>query len=432
MNITNQRRTIYEAAGGGRCHSFWRLRDKDVPCMRILMLQHRLFPSIGGTQEHVHTLSRELVKRGNEVTVYTLNSLNNEDIPCLYLKPPFAIQKIRSPGLLEKETIDGICVRRFDVALRFWSFIWSPGLFRELKRDIEKYDIVHAHGYHLLSSVYGCYLAKKRRKTFVLTGHDMLITDDLPLSARILKRIYDLSLGRYLLKNSSKIIALTEDQVGQYCKIGGDKEKITVIPNSIDLETYGSGENSDKSGKNLLFVGRIEKYKGLQDVVGMMPGLLASEPDVRLTIVGSDGGFRREIESLSEKLGVRERIIFTGEISREDLLKKYREADIFVFPSKMEGFGIVLLEAMASGLPCVAYSIPSVRTVLKHRRTGLLAENKEEFFENILCLLKNEDVWNEIRESAMQYVKRYSVENMADLTEQVYGGDYRLCEVWMD
>jgi len=334
-------------------------------------------------QEHVHILGRELVKRGNEVTVYTLNSLDNTDIPCLHLAPPFITQNVRSPGLTEKETIDGVCVRRFDVALRFWSFIGSPGMFRELKMNIEKYDIVHAHGYHLLSSVYGCYLAKKRRKTFVLTGHDMLITDDLPLSARILKRIYDLSLGRYLLKNASKMIALTEDQIAQY----------------------------------------TERGEGIQDVVGMMPALLASEPDVRLTIVGGDSGFRHELEGLSERLGVWGNISFTGEVSREDLLKEYREADIFVLPSRMEGFGIVLLEAMASGLPCVAYSIPSVRTLIEHEKTGLLAENEEEFFESVLCLLKNDCVRSRIRESGLEYVKRYSVGNMADLTWQVYGGD---------
>lgn len=389
------------------------------------MLQHRFFPSIGGMQEHVHVLSRELVRRGDEVTVYTLNSQYNEDIPCLHLVPPSITQNARSPGLPEKDVIDGICVRRFSVTIRFWSFIWSPGLFRELEMDIEKYDIVHAHGYHLLSSVYGCYLAKKRKKTFVLTGHDMLITEDLPLSARILKRIYDLSLGRYLLKNASKMIALTEDQIEQYTKRGGDESRITVIPNAIDLEKYVSCKDpaEDKSGKNLLFVGRLEKYKGVQDVVGMMPALLASEPEVRLTIVGGDGGFRREIEDLSERLGVRKNIIFTGEVSREDLLKAYREADIFVLPSRMEGFGIVLLEAMASGLPCVAYSIPSVRTLIEHGKTGLLAENEGGFFESILCLLQNANVRSKIREAGMEYVKRYSVGNMADLTAQVYGGD---------
>ena len=389
------------------------------------MLQHRFFPSIGGMQEHVHVLSRELVKRGNKVTVYTLNSLNNEDIPCLRLVPPSITQNIRSQGLHKKETIDGINVRRFDVVIRFWSFIWSPGLFRELKRNIEKCDIVHAHGYHLLSSVYGCYLAKKKRKTFILTGHDMLITTDLPLSARILKKMYDLSLGRYLLKNTSKIIALTEDQIKQYTNRGGDESKITVIPNAIDLEKYASCKNpaEDKSGKNLLFVGRIEKYKGIQDVIGMMPALLTSEPDVRLTIVGGDSGFRHELESLSERLGVSDNIVFTGEVSRDYLLEKYREADIFVLPSRMEGFGIVLLEAMASGLPCVAYSIPSVRTLIENGKTGLLAENKEEFFESILCLLKNDCVRSGIRKSGREYVKRYSVGNMADLTWQVYGGD---------
>ncbi|MEA1999976.1 MAG: glycosyltransferase family 4 protein [Euryarchaeota archaeon] len=393
--------------------------------MRISMLQHRFFPSIGGMQEHVHILGRELVKRGNEVTVYTLNSLDNEDVPCLHLAPPSITQNVRSPGLPETETIDGICVRRFDVALRFWSFIWSPDMFRELKREIDKCDIIHAHGYHLLSSVYGCYLAKKRRKTFVLTGHDMLITDDLPLSARLLKKIYDLCLGRYLLKNASKIIALTEDQIEQYTNRGGDESKITVIPNAIDLEKYGSCEDpaKDTSGKNLLFVGRLEKYKGIQDVVGMMPALLASEPDVRLTIVGGDSGFRHELEGLSERLGVSDTIVFTGEVSRDDLLEKYREADIFVLPSRMEGFGIVLLEAMASGLPCVAYSIPSVRTLIEHGKTGLLAENEEEFLESILCLLKNDRIRSGIRESGLEYVKRYSVGNMADLTEQVYGGD---------
>jgi glycosyltransferase involved in cell wall biosynthesis len=103
-----------------------------------------------------------------------------------------------------------------------------------------------------------------------------------------------------------------------------------------------------KNGKKILYVGRIEKYKGLDFVVEALKLL----PDFRLEIVGK-GSYKREIIRLAKKLEVLDRISFYQDLSREELLRRYSEASVLVLLSKFEAYGLVVAEALASKTPCV-------------------------------------------------------------------------------
>jgi len=370
--------------------------------MRVLLVQNRFYPAIGGAETHVYLLSKYLAKKGHDVTVYTTNSLSSDDVTSLSLAPPFIRRGKTKRDLPLEETLNGVKVKRFDFKFRYWSFNWIPDMFKELKETVKNFDIIHAHGYHVSTSLVSCYYARKWNKPFILTGHLLTIPEDLPLTAKFFKKIYDSSFGRWLIRNSSKLIATTEDNAKEYKQLGAEEDKIIIIPNGIELEDYfNNSEISIKSveekygiEKNhsvLLFVGRIERYKGIQEVIEIMPIITRSFPDIKFIVVGQDYGFKSELIRLARKLEVLENILFTGAVPKEDLIALYKRADIFVFPSRNENFGIVLLEAMATKTLCIAYSIPSVRNIIKDGKNGILVKNKSEFLDKILYYLNNID-----------------------------------------
>jgi len=397
--------------------------------MKILFVQNRFYPAIGGAERHTYLLSKYLAKKGHEVTVYTTTSLSKDDVLSIALSPPFFVKPKINANLPKEEFIEIFTVKRFDMRLRFWSFNWIPEMFKKLKATAHEFDIIHAHGYHISSSLAGCYYAKKCKKPFILTAHDLIIPDDLPTDAKLFKKIYDKTFGRYLLKNSTRLIALTEDQIQQYAERGGDVSKIRIIPNGIELDKYRNAKTNpdiiakygiDDVDKVLLFVGRIDKYKGIQDVIEAMPEILSKHHNIKFIVVGGDYGYKCELKKLSEKLNVDKSVVFTGNISKEELIELYKRADIFVFPSKMEGFGIVLLEAMASGTLCIAYSIPSVRKIIKDNENGVLVKNKNELLDKILYYLDNVEEKKKIETNAFKYVENYDIKSIITKLVMIY------------
>lgn len=141
--------------------------------------------------------------------------------------------------------------------------------------------------------------------------------------------------------------------------------------------------------KVLLTTGRLssaERYKGHDKIIEQLPVLLKEHPDLVYMVVG-DGDDRDRLRALAEKLGVAERVIFAGEVSEADLPDYYRLADFFAMPSTGEGFGIVFLEAAASGLPILAANAGGSPDPLLDGKAGLLVNGDGELLENLGRLL---------------------------------------------
>jgi phosphatidylinositol alpha-1,6-mannosyltransferase len=122
---------------------------------------------------------------------------------------------------------------------------------------------------------------------------------------------------------------------------------------------------------------RADVKKGVDVVLRAMPEILRRCPEARYVIVG-DGNDRATLEQLAAKLGIAGRVEFRGELSREELCGAYREADVFALPSQTEGFGIVYLEAMFSGLPVVAARAGGAPNVVQDGVTGILVAPEDE------------------------------------------------------
>ncbi len=128
-----------------------------------------------------------------------------------------------------------------------------------------------------------------------------------------------------------------------------------------------------------------ERYKGVDEVMELLPALTESFPDLAYMVVG-DGSDRLRLEEKRRRLGLSERVIFTGFIAEAEKAKHYSLADAFVMPGRGEGFGFVFLEAMACGVPVVASSLDGSREAVRDGKLGIVVDpdNRDELKAGIL------------------------------------------------
>lgn len=397
--------------------------------MRVLIVQTRYPPALGGQEKHVQQLVQHLSPDEYDITVYTTSSLSSEDVCSFALHPPFFLKTANTTVLPEEEICSNKTVKRYRFKWRYWSLNWIPEMFKALKQTTSDFDLVHAHGYHHTAALVSCHYAKKFNTPFLLTAHDLTISSSLPADAQNIYKLYERTFGRFMIRNSAGLIALTDDQAKQYVERGADPKNISVIPNGIELEKYEQRNlrrdelnryGLSQDDKILLFVGRLIERKGVQDIISILPQILESYPETRLVITGEDYGYKRQLEDLAAQYNLEAKITFTGAVSEQELVKLYRLASIFILPSRMEGFGIALLEAMASGTLCIAYSLPSVRQVIENGVNGVLVNHKSELLASVLNYFDHPDQKTAIEQTASKSVKNYDIRKIVKATEQVY------------
>lgn len=183
------------------------------------------------------------------------------------------------------------------------------------------------------------------------------------------------------------------------------------------------GVNPDRYGKNLasdsvreaqgngcpqiLFVGRFSQNKGITDLVRAMPLISAEMPDVRLALVGF-GPDEDRIRSTIEAVGLDDRVTILGRVSRDDIPVHMASADLVVLPSiKIEGLGVVLLEALASGTPVVGSDVGGIPDIIEDGVTGLLCRSQDppDIAAKCVRILQDEDLKRRTTEKGMKLVE---------------------------
>lgn len=375
--------------------------------MKILQISALFTPHIGGIETHVYTLSRYLVKKGHDVTVFTS----------------------KLPKTQNYEIIDGIKVHRFR---NMWSPLNNqvvPGIFFRLLKKAGEFDLIHVHGHLQFTSNVAALHKKIGGRPLVLTSHGTVEYEDW---RGIINRVYNASVGKLTVKSADKIIALTSRQAKIIEEMGARKEDITIIPNGVDLERIklSAGENTFKSKyglsekKIILYVGGLIPRKGLNYLIESMNDV---NGDVALVIVGgelsSHKGVKDNLENLvkSEKL---QNVVFTGNLTGQGLEDAYSSADVFVLPSLAEGLAIALLEAMAYGIPVIATDIPGNSGIIKDNQNGVLVEpkNTSKLAEKINYILGNQGERERLGKNARTCIEEeYSWGAIIDKISGVYG-----------
>lgn len=203
---------------------------------------------------------------------------------------------------------------------------------------------------------------------------------------------------------------------------GIPREKIVVIPNAVDPAAFaaaGRTDRSDQPVREIAFIGRLDPVKRVGDLIEAMQKL---NGQTRLSIYG-DGDLRHELADQIEKLGLSDRVRMRGTVPAAEALG---QCDVLVLPSEAEGFGLVLIEAMAAGVPVVATDAPGIRDVIRHERTGLLVPvgQPDALAGAISCLAADDDLRRRLIEQGRREVdQRFGWDAVIEQYRRVLGID---------
>lgn len=260
----------------------------------------------------------------------------------------------------------GLQLKRFTGA----QATFSPAVFKEVLNAASVFhpDVIHAHTLFFTSTLAGVLAARVRGIPLVTTMHLGSLAA-LPLHHRIPAIIWERTLGRIVLANSAHVICVSQDVAAHAERLGIAKNRLTVIPNSVDLREFTPAD-SDRNDAiaTLITVGRLLSNKGNQYLIRAL-GKLPRTLEFRLKVVG-EGPMESSLRRIAEEEGIVHHVEFTGK--RDDVATLLRSADIFVRPSLTEGMSLSILEALASGLPVVASNTTGVRELISDGKEGLL------------------------------------------------------------
>jgi glycosyltransferase involved in cell wall biosynthesis len=291
---------------------------------KIAQVCPRYHPFIGGVETHVKAISERLVGKGFEIDVLTTDP---------------------SGRLWKEEMINGVKVKRFKSWAPNEAYYFSGKLKKWLMVKSDDYDIVHAHSYHALPALYAAEAKAKNKLIFSShyhgKGHAFL---------RILLHIPYKFLGGKIFERADKVVCSSNYEKNLVTKnFKVKEEEIVIIPNGVKLEDFKGLIKNRKEHRTILCVGRLEKYKGIQFLIRILPKL---DNDVFLDIVGK-GPYKERLIRLTRKLGIDNRTRFFQDLSKKELLQRYVDADLFALLSKHEAYGISVAEALSSGTPCI-------------------------------------------------------------------------------
>lgn len=290
--------------------------------MRILQIfPHNYSENIrwGGLLMYVRSISERLAKN-HDVTVYATDSGNFSSF----------------------EVINGVKVYRFSRIAPHYSYFFSLGMILKIRKS--DFDVIHGHCYQSFP-VHFSTLAK--RKKFIFSSHFHGVGHS-PFRNSLLK--VGKRVGEKTLKTADRVIAVSNFEKNLLCKrFNVNPNKVTVIPCGVNFSEFRSLKRNNHNGRSILFVGRLEGYKGAQHLIGALSML---DDDFKLEIVGN-GEMKSLMQSQMLKLNLQDRVAFYDNILRQDLLQKFVDADVFVLPSMYEAYSMVVAEAITAGTPCI-------------------------------------------------------------------------------
>lgn len=388
--------------------------------MRIVMLSWEYPPRIvGGISPHVHELSNELVKRGIEVHVVTKATAlapDEEIEPTgihvhrvhLEKEPDNFIHEIQ---LLNQATEN--CCRRL---LEQWQPEGKPTLFHAhdwLSLDAAR-ELKYEYKLPLVATIHA---TEKGRYGGIYNGTQTYIHEQ----------------EYWLSYEAWRVIVCSEYMRNEVIQaFNCPHQKVKVVYNGINTEKFEfEWEDTELAKwrahygrpdeKIIMYVGRFVREKGIHVLLNAASVVLAKEPNTKFLIVG--GGHREHYEKFVRWYGLQDKVLFTGFMANRSLHQLYRAADVAVFPSLYEPFGIVALEGMAAGTPVVASDAGGLKEIVVHNQTGTssYAGDPQSLAWAIIKVLQDEKRAKTLTQNAKKRLEEdFSWSKLAVQTEAVY------------
>jgi len=297
-----------------------------------------------------------------------------------------------------EEIIDGVRVRRCPAGVRKGRpFSW-PFMHALLTTDA---DIIHCHGYAEGRSEIAILLGRLRQRKVIFSPHFHFYPYQRPL-----RNLYDKTFGRFFFNLSDRDIIFTEYTQQVLLTLGVQADKLRVVPHVSRPEVFANDTHGEEAGKLLrqtgvagdpliLGVGQFIERKGWEYTVRCMPAIVERFPEAKFLIIGSskpsEPEFRKRLLSLATELGVIDHLQILHDNTPEFIRDAFRSATIVTHPSFVESFGVVLLEAMTTGVPVVAHNGTGIPCVIDDGVTGYVVDVRDtrKYTDALLALLSD-------------------------------------------
>jgi glycosyltransferase involved in cell wall biosynthesis len=369
---------------------------------------------VGGIARVVYDLSRTLIKDGHDVTVVTYKE---GDAPYFEDDKGVKVYRVDNYMINPNNFIDWIMQLNFSLIAKASEIIAKEG----------KFDVIHAHDW----------LVANAAKTLKASYNIPIVSTIHATEAGRNSGIHD-ETQRYindtewmLTYESSEVIVNSNYMKGELQRLFGlPYEKINVVPNGVNLNLFNGIERDYNfrrkyamdNEKIILYMGRLVYEKGIQHLISAFPKILEGYHDSKLVICGK-GGMIDELKAQVNALGISQKVCFAGYMHGKDVQKMYKAADVAVFPSTYEPFGIVALEAMLSEKPIVVSDIGGLNEIVEHRENGMKSYcgNPNSIADSILELLYDHKLCTDITKKAKNKVRNeYNWSKIAQDTHFAY------------
>ncbi len=361
----------------------------------------------GGAENAAYELAVGMAKKGHEVYVFTTS----------------ADKKFC------EEQVDGLTVFRYGTHFKCYTANISLNIL--LKPKDFKADIIHTHFDMAPWPMAGWYYANHMHIPLILTYHGDWGEWFGGWIRKMGVSFHNKYLVDRMLQSTKVIISPSTHFLGKSRFLRKYSNKVVVIPNGVNIQEYQVPYSKEEcrcrlqlpvDSQIVLFVGDLNPYKAPDVLLGAFSRVIKDIPHGLLIFVGG-GVLRTQLEGAAEDLGTEHQVIFTGFI--EDISKKslyYHAADIFCLSSISECLPLVVLEAMASGVPVIASAIGGIPDVIQDGKNGILLTpgDPDVWAQAITDLLKDEEARKRISLEGKHTVEAYSWEKVCDHTEKVY------------
>ncbi len=372
--------------------------------MRIGIFTNNYLPIISGVTESIESFRKELETRGHEIFIFV---------------PNFPGYKDENPNVFRYPSINYKYKTPFPIAITF-----GGGVLKKVKEL--KLDIIHSqHPFNVGQSALK--IAKKLNLPIIFTNHCRydIYTHFIPLIPQNLLKWYVKTTAVNYANQCDTVISPTQS-IKEMLIEWGMRTRIEIIPTGTDIEKFKNANSGNireelKIGKDkilLMTISRLAEEKNVDFLIRSFAGM--KNNNLHFMIVGG-GHYKESLEKLAKELKVWNKITFTGAIPHSDIPKYFKASDIFVYASLSETQGIMITEAMASGLPVVAVKAPGAMDLIDSGVDGILSpEIEEAFITRVETLINNLKKRKQIAEQAVKSAENVSVKNCVDKLEAVY------------
>ena len=382
--------------------------------MKIVFATDTYWPRCNGATVSIDAFKREFELMGHEVHII-------------------------APEYPNTEASDDPTIHRF----KSYQFLFSPEdrlvwkaerwhIFKRLKKI--QPDIIHCHTEFQLSIMVMKY-GHKHDIPVVFTCHtywEEYINLYMPFPDKVGRQVAR-SIQKAALKMVDRIVTPTEPMKSVLRSYGIDRQ-IDVLPTGVPEDEFSSVDRDEirkssflyddfpflKGKPVLLYVGRVTREKNMDFILDHFSKLQPTHPEARLVVTGG-GPYLSELKRKARRLGIDEKIAFTGYVPRNRVRELYALADVFVFASKTETQGLVTIESMMTGTPVVAIGEMGTRIVMNGDNGGFMVPDDPEIFtDKVRSLLDSRELWEEKSREAREYSRSWSSRRMAEILKGIY------------